>query len=104
MHHKASHEIRQVMNQYIAKGKKSLYKKKQMTRLVSILDNIMSKQKDPRLSAIGRKQLIIYWKSTKHETDQTRREKFSILNRFFSLYNPKVTVPEPHISKEIITE
>lgn len=97
MHHTLHYEIRVTMNEYISKGKKSTYKKKQIKRLISILDNIMKKEKDPRLSAIGKKQLIRYWKRTEDETDQTRREKYSILNRFFNAYNLKVTVPEPFI-------
>lgn len=97
MHYTLHYEIRQAMNQYTAKGKKSAYKKKQMARLVSILDEIMNIEGEPRLTAIGRKQLIRHWKRTENETAQTRREKHSILKRFFTAYNPKVTVPEPFI-------
>lgn len=97
MHHLLHYEIRQAMNEYTGKGKKSAYKRKQMKRLVSILDDIMSTEGDPRLSSIGKRQIIRYWKRIDGETDQTRREKYSILNRFFNTYNPKVTVPEPFI-------
>ena len=97
MHNKQHFEIRQVMNVYIAKGKKSAYKKKQMRRLFAILDDIMQREGDPRLDAIGKRQIIRYWKRTENETDQTRREKYSILKRFFSAYNSKVTVPEPRL-------
>ena len=97
MHHILHYEIRQAMNEYTAKGKKSAYKKKQMKRLISILDDIMSAEGDPRLSAIGRRQLIRYWKRTEGETDQKRREKYSILRRFFNSYNPKISMPEPFI-------
>ena len=83
------------MSSYTTKGKKSAYKKKQMTRLVSILEEIMSKEGDPRLEAIGKRQIIRYWKSIEDESRKTRREKYSILCKFFNLYNPKITVPEP---------
>jgi len=96
MHNKQHFEIRQVMNAYTGKGKKSAYKKKQMRRLTAILDDIMATEKDPRFDAIGKRQIIRYWKRTEHETDQTRREKYSILKRFFGLYNLRVTVPEPN--------
>jgi hypothetical protein len=83
------------MSPYITKGKKSAYKKKQITRLVNILDEVMRKEGDTRLSAIGKRQIIRYWKSIENERDKTRREKYSILCKFFNLYNPKVKVPEP---------
>lgn len=95
MHNQTHYLIRQTMTPYTTKGKKSAYKKKQMTRLVSILEQIMNKEGDPRLEAIGKRQIIRYWKSIEDEKSKTRREKYSILSKFFSLYNPKVTVPEP---------
>ena len=95
MHNRTHYLIRQTMSSYTTKGKKSAYKKKQMTRLVSILEKIMGKEGDPRLEAIGKKQIIRYWKSIEGESSKTRREKYSILCKFFNLYNPKITVPEP---------
>lgn len=97
MHHDTHFKIRQIMSAYISKGKKSPYKKKQMTRLIAILDAVMRKESDPRLEAIGKRQIIRYWKSVEHETDKTRREKYLILCKFFSVFNPKITVPEPRI-------
>jgi hypothetical protein len=99
MHHRQHFLIRQVMSHYIIKGNKSNYKKKQIIRLISILDNIMTREGDTRLDAIGRRQIIRYWKSIAHESDKTRREKYSILCKFFLAFNQKVTVPEP-ISSE----
>ncbi|MEZ8196957.1 hypothetical protein [Vibrio cortegadensis] len=95
MHHKTNSFIRQIMITYSHKGKKSLYKKKQMKRLISILDDIFSHEGIQQLSIVGRKQLIGYWRRTEHEKYETRRAKYCILYRFFSLYNPQVTVPEP---------
>ncbi len=83
------------MSSYITKGKKSTYKKKQIIRLINTLDKIMNTEGDTRLSAIGKRQIIKYWKSIEDENDKTRREKYSILSKFFALYNPKVRVPEP---------
>ena len=95
MHKHTHYLIRQTMSSYTTKGKKSAYKKKQMTRLVSILEEIMNKEGDPRLEAIGKRQIIRYWKSIEDESNKTRREKYSILCKFFNRYNPKITVPEP---------
>ena len=103
MHHLLHYEIRQVMNPYTAKGKKSAYKKKQMKRLVSIIDDILQIEGLCQLNTIGRKQLIRHWKRTQDETDQTRREKYSILKLFFSVYNSKITVPEPFIKTKLST-
>ncbi|WP_218925163.1 hypothetical protein [Vibrio sp. ES.051] len=85
------------MSEYVTKGKKSAYKKKQMLRLIAILEDIMAREGDPRLEAIGKRQIIRYWKSIEHETNKTRREKYSILCKFFTVFNPKVTVPEPFV-------
>ena len=93
-------QIRQVMSEYLTKGKKSPYKKKQFKRLIQILENIMTFEGEHRLSAIGKRQIIRYWKRTRDENDKTRREKYSILNKFFKLSNPKVTVPEPKMTSE----
>lgn len=95
MHHKTHALIRQLMLPYSAKGKKSTYKKKQMNRLIAIIDNIFHHEGTQDLSSIGRKQLIGYWKRTENEQFETRRAKYTILKKFFALYNPKVTVPEP---------
>ena len=95
MHNHTHYLIRQTMSSYTTKGKKSAYKKKQMGRLISILDNIINKEGDPRLSAIGKRQIIRYWKIIEDENDKTRQEKYSILSKFFNLYNPKVSVPIP---------
>ncbi len=85
------------MTTYINKGKKSPFKKIQMKRLVAMLDEIMSKESEPRLEAIGKRQIIRHWKRIENETDKTRREKYLILLKFFNLFNPKVTVPEPRL-------
>lgn len=95
MHHQTHFEIRSALSAYRSKGKKSAYKQKQMKRLVAILEDIFRNEGTERLSAVGRRQLIGYWRRTEGETDQTRREKYSILKRFFAAYNPTVTVPEP---------
>jgi hypothetical protein len=83
------------MVEYTKKGKKSDFKKVQMKRLIAIIENIFEHEKCTELDAIGRRQMIGYWRRTETETDKTRREKYSILKKFFALYNKKVTVPEP---------
>ena len=66
-----------------------------MNRLIATIDNIFHHEGTQDLSSIGRKQLIGYWKRTENEQFETRRAKYTILKKFFALYNPKVTVPEP---------
>ncbi|QRG81509.1 hypothetical protein [Vibrio diabolicus] len=95
MHHQTHALIRQFMLPYFTKGKKSTYKNKQIRRLIAIIDNIFYYEGTQDLSAIGRKQLIGYWRRTESEQFETRRAKYVILRKFFALYNPKVTVPEP---------
>lgn len=87
--------VKNAMNSYTSKGKKSAFKKKQMKRLIFMLDCIMTKNGDPRIEAIGKRQIIQHWKTIEHESDKTRREKYLILFKFFSVFNQKVTVPEP---------
>lgn len=103
MHHKQHFEIRKLMSEYTSKGKKSAYKKKQMKRLFAILDDIMQHEGDDRLTAIGKRQIVRYWKRTTVETNRTRREKYSILKRFFGVYNGNILVPEPKVIQCIIS-
>lgn len=95
MHSKTYALIRMTMVEYIKKGSKSTYKKVQMKRLIAIIENIFEHEKCTDLNAIGRRQIIGYWRRTTHESDKTRREKYTILKIFFALYSPQVTVPEP---------
>ena len=87
--------IRMSMIDYIKKGTKSSYKKVQMKRLIVIIENIFEHEKCTDLNAIGRRQIIGYWRRTSHESEKTRREKYTILKKFFEMYNGKVTVPQP---------
>ena len=89
------YEIRQAMLGYMTKGKKSDYKKKQMKRLFSILNDILENEPITKLSSIGKKQIIGYWRRTESQTEKTRKEKYQILKKFMLAYNPKVTVPLP---------
>jgi hypothetical protein len=95
MHSKTYALIRMTMVEYIKKGSKSTYKKVQMKRLIAIIENIFEHEKCTDLNAIGRRQIIGYWHRTSHESDKTRREKYTILKKFFEMYNGKVTVPQP---------
>ena len=95
MHSKTYALIRMTMVEYIKKGSKSSYKKVQMKRLIAIIENIFEHERCTDLNAIGRRQIIGYWRRTSHESDKTRREKYTILKKFFEMYNGKVTVPQP---------
>ncbi|MGR5303008.1 hypothetical protein [Vibrio alfacsensis] len=95
MHHQTYAFIHQCMLPYTKKGKKSTYKKKQMKRLIAIINDIFQHEGIARLDSIGKRQLIGYWRRTEHEQFETRRAKYTILKKFFALYHPQVTVPEP---------
>lgn len=95
MHHQTYAFIHQCMLPYTKKGKKSLYKKKQMKRLIAIIDDIFQHEGMAQLDSIGKRQLIGYWRRTEHEQFETRRAKYTILKIFFALYHPKVRVPIP---------
>ncbi len=95
MHPQTHFEIRQIMMVYSTKGKKSAYKKKQMKRLIAIIDDIFKHEPISSLESIGKRQIIGYWKRYECESFKTRREKYSILLNFLRLYNSKIKVPEP---------
>lgn len=95
MHNQTFKKIHLAMHEYTAKGTKSGYKKKQMKRLVSIFEDIFENEQDSRLEAIGRRQIIGFWRRTEHEANKTRLAKYQILKRFFESFNKRVTVPKP---------
>lgn len=95
MHPQTHFEIRQTLIVYSTKGKKSVYKKKQIKRLIAIIDDIFKHEPISSLESIGKRQIIGYWKRHENESVKTRREKYSILVHFFRVSNPQVTVPEP---------
>ena len=102
MHRQQVREIYQVMADYTRKGKKSEFKKKQMKRLIVLLDNIIQNEPSEDLKKIGRKQIIGYYKRHSHESYQTLNEKSQVLKKFMSSFNPKVTVPnvDPNKAKQ----
>ena len=93
------YKIQQIMLEYTTKGKKSTaYKRKQMRRLVVILDEIMKHESSVLdLNGIGQRQIVSHWKRIEHQNNGVRREKYRILLKFFNKYNPKITVPEPRV-------
>ena len=99
MHYQLAKEVLLVMHEYKTKGKKSPYKKKQMRRLFVILESLLVNAQQNDLKRIGRKHIIRYYFEHSHETYKTLKEKYSILAKFFSRYNPKVLVPKPHPNK-----
>ncbi|MCL9777615.1 hypothetical protein M9196_23235, partial [Vibrio sp. S4B1] len=62
MHYRQVRHIYAVMSGYVTKGKKSAYKRKQMRRLIQVLDNIFLHESIGRIQAIGRRQIIGYWR------------------------------------------
>lgn len=99
MHPKQINEIYQEMSSYVRKGKKSAYKKKQMNRLITILEDIIKNEPICNLNAIGRKQIIGYYKRRQQESYKTLNEKYQILNKYMTVKNPQVKVPKPDPNK-----
>lgn len=100
MHYKQVRYIYSVMSSYTSKGKKSSYKRKQMRRLIQILEDILSHEPISQIHCIGRRQIIGYWRRHEHESHKTRMEKYHILVKFFAAYDltANVTVPKPKTS------
>lgn len=94
MHHRTYFFIGQVMRTYTSKGRKSQYKKRQMKRLYLIFEDIFRAEGTERLEAIGRRQIIGYWRRNS-DSEKVRYEKYLILRLFFEKFNVKVTVPKP---------
>jgi hypothetical protein len=82
----------------MTKGRKSAYKRKQVLRLIRIFDDIFCHESTSRIDAIGRRQIIGYWRRHEHESYKTRMEKYHILTKFFASYEKTqhVTVPKPN--------
>ncbi|MBY5948444.1 hypothetical protein [Photobacterium rosenbergii] len=72
------------------------YRKKQYRRLLNILNDIFNHEPSAHgeLKRIGRKQIIGYWQRTINETDQTRLEKWRVLDRLFQAIK-KPSPPRP---------
>lgn len=102
MHHQKYAEIRKIMHTYIAKGTKSGYKKRQISRLFDALEDIFHAEGSERLDTIGRRQLIGFWRRNQ-DSDRVRYEKYLILREFFGRFNNRVTVPKPK-SKSLTVE
>lgn len=84
-----------VMAFYLKKG--IPYRKKQMKRLLAILEDIFEHEPylNEELDRIGRRQIIGYWRRTEGESNNTRQEKYQILRLFFQVANLKGHVPWP---------
>ncbi|MGR5487979.1 hypothetical protein [Vibrio alfacsensis] len=97
MHYRQVRHIYSVMSSYTSKGKKSAYKRKQMRRLIQIIDDILSHEPISQIHSIGRRQMIGYWQRHEHESHKTRMEKYHILVKFFAANSltVNVTVPKP---------
>ncbi len=93
--------IYQIMHDYWKKGRKCAYKHKQMKRLISILDEIMKHEISLKsnVQRIKTKHIIRYYQRHTDETNKTLKEKYSILDKFFSRYNSRIKVPKPDLQK-----
>ncbi|EDL53834.1 hypothetical protein VSAK1_10368 [Vibrio mediterranei AK1] len=75
------------------------FRRKQVTRLLAILEDIF--QHEPylgeQLHKVGKRQIIGYWQRTRHESTQTRKEKYAILKLFFEQAHLRGRVPFPKL-------
>lgn len=88
-------KIMAVMSSYLKRG--IPFRKKQVRRLLAILDNIFLHEPNvgESLEKVGRRQIIGYWERTKSESVSVRLEKYQILNLFFAKAGLKGKVPKP---------
>ena len=75
------------------------FRQKQLKRLLSILEDIFRHEQNlgENFQKIGKRQIIGYWERTKHESAQTRREKYAVLKLFFEQGNLRGKVPFPKL-------
>ncbi len=88
-------QVMTIMAPYRKKG--IPFRQKQIRRLISILEDIFQHEKylGEQLHKVGRRQIIGYWERTKHESNQTRKEKYAILKLFFEQAHFRGRVPFP---------
>ena len=99
MNKHAQNQLRQIMSQYLRQGA-TAYRKKQFKRLCNIIEDINRSEPEIkyRLSAIGKKQIIGYWRRTKDETDKTKLEKWRVLSKLFNELE-KPQPPKPYLNE-----
>ena len=93
--------IMAVMSSYLKRG--IPYRKKQMRRLLAILDDIFLHEPNvgEALEKIGRRQIIGYWERTRLESDSVRFEKYQILSLFYGNAGLKGRVPKPRVKSTL---
>ena len=94
-------EIEQLLNTY-KRGGSSSYRRIQVKRLISILDDIFAHEPKcfDRINAVGRRQIIGYYKRHSNEKMTTLIEKWRVLSLLFELKSLKAPVHPASVIKE----
>ena len=99
MHQTVNH----LLHAYKRTGAKS-YRRKQVKRLMFMLNNIIQHEKNPtlQLHQLGRKQIIGFWRRHDHFSEATKNEYWRIVEILFERLG-KVSPPKPNKNKNAIT-
>jgi hypothetical protein len=96
MHQTVNH----LLHAYKRTGAKS-YRRKQVKRLMFMLNNIIQHEKNPtlQLHQLGRKQIIGFWRRHQHLSESTKNEYWRIVEILFECLG-KAPPPKPKKSKK----
>lgn len=96
MHQTVNH----LLHAYKRTGAKS-YRRKQVKRLMFMLNNIIQHEKNPtlQLHQLGRKQIIGFWRRHQHLSESTKNEYWRIVEILFECLG-KAPPPKPNKSKK----
>ena len=95
--------VNRLLHTYKRTGAKS-YRRKQVKRLMFMLNNIIQYEKNPtlQLHQLGRKQIIGFWQRHTHLSESTRNEYWRIMEVLFEqLGKTKPPKPKIFVIKEI---
>ena len=92
MHQTVNH----LLHTYKRTGAKS-YRRKQVKRLMFMLNNIIQHEKNPtlQLHQLGRKQIIGFWRRHQHLSESTKNEYWRIVEILFE-HLGKPSPPKPN--------
>lgn len=96
--------LKHLLHYYKRTGSKA-YRKKQVVRLVFMLNNIFEYEKisSNQLNALGRKHIIGFWRRHQNLSEKTRKEYWAITNVLFEqLGKPRPPLPKPSKNEEVV--
>ena len=88
--------VNRLLHTYKRTGAKS-YRRKQVKRLMFMLNNIIQHEKNPtlQLHQLGRKQIIGFWRRHQHLSESTKNEYWRIVEILFE-HLGKPSPPKPN--------